>query len=41
MICGHGFDVFLVIEMFETSLMWLETYNQVVWVDLVWYDVVF
>ena len=26
--------------MFETSLMWLEIYYIVVWVDLVWNDVV-
>ena len=31
LICGHDFDIFLVIEMFETSLMWLGIYYQVIW----------
>ena len=31
LLCVQGFDVLLVIQMFETILMWLEIYYQVVW----------
>ena len=31
LICAHGFDVFLVVGMFATSVMCLEIYYHVVW----------